>query len=414
MSNVGGAGVRGDRRTVGRRGLWSLAALGVTGLLMMPALAADSGPDPVPGAEELTWVYDEGAGRYGGWRWDTQDRRWVLVEVRQPESGPPDGGGQPADADRPTYYVDCAGGDDAATGDQAAPWRTPASLSGRSLPRDAVVYLKRGCTWDGQVRVAGEGVAVAAYGEGAAPTITATDAPREEGAVIIEAPRGSITGVLVRDTAGAGVTLAAQGATAYDMSVENVAFGIRFTAPHTLADRVHARNLHLYTSTPKSQAAEDDSGAVGFNVETTDVTVQNSTCVNCRAPSDDYGHDGGFIEIWREGDRLRAFNNSGYNVDGFLEIGGMKGSGDSIHDVLLQGNTVARVYARALYVNQDSPYEIPVTGVVLRDNVIQVVDGPAIAGDTSGVDMDDSNRIGRDVPPPVASPRSGADVRPNR
>ncbi len=305
---------------------------------------------------------------------------------------------------RPSFFVDCEGGDDAAAGEAAAPWRTPAAMSGRRLPARAVVFLKRGCTWDGHVLIVGDEVAVAPYGEGAAPTITAGNAPREEGAVILASPRGLITGVRVRGTAGAGITLAAEGAVASDLLVEDVAFGVKFTAPHTLADRVTARNLHLYASTPKTQKADDDAGAVGFNVETTDVTVQNSSCLNCRAPSDDYGHDGGFLEIWREGDRLRAFNNVGDNVDGFLEIGGVKGSGDAVQDVLLHGNTVSQVHARALYINQGGPYDIPVTGLVMRDNVMQVVDGPAIAGDTSGVDIDESNRIGPDALPLVDAP----------
>lgn len=413
MANAAGGSARAPVR-IGRRGAWSTVAIVLGAGLAVPALAA--GEAPGGGSGDLVWVYDAGVGRTGGWQWDEGARRWVLKEVR--EEGSP--GSTPAPvprgaADRPSFFVDCQGGDDAAAGTQAAPWRTPGSLARRTLPARAVVYLKRGCTWDGQVRIAGDGIALAPYGEGDPPTITAKDAPREEGAVVVDSPRGLVTGLRVRDTAGAGIWLAAQGAAASDSLVENVAFGVKFTAPHTIADRVAARDLHLYTSTPKSEKADDDSGAVGFNVESTDVTVQNSSCVNCRAPSDDYGHDGGFIEIWREGDRLRAFNNVGYNVDGFLEIGGMKGSGDAVQDVLLQGNKVSRVYERALYINQGGPYDIPVTGLVMRDNVMQLASGSAAAGDTSGVDIDDSNRIGRDVPPPVATPDAPANpARPEQ
>ncbi len=391
--------------------------------LAMPALAAGEGPTPAGAASELVWVYDEGVGRSGGWRWDPQAHRWVLMSVREGRApGPSESGEGPGPApgeqpaprpgapgtERPSFFVDCEGGDDAASGTQAAPWRSPGSLSGRSLPARAVVYLKRGCTWDGQVTVTGDHVALTAYGQGAPPTITAAGADREAGAIVVESPGGLVSGLRIRDTAGAGIKLAAEGAAAYDLDVSNVGFGVRFTAPGTIADRVSAHDLHLFTSTPRAQNADDDSGAVGFNVETTDVTVQNCTCINCRAPSDDYGHDGGFIEIWREGDRLRALNNVGYNVDGFMEIGGIKGSADAVEDVLIQGNKVSRVYARAVNVNQGGQYDIPVRGLVMRDNIMQVVDGPAVVGDTSGVDMDDSNAIGRDVRPPVAAPADRA------
>lgn len=409
MGQGGGVPIPGQARRPGwiaRIGAVVAVLLGIA--VAVPALAADEAPTPGVGSDELVWVYDDGVGKEGLWRWDRETRRWVLVDVREPHL-PTQANTEPDTfpRDRPAYFVDCTAGADDADGGRTAPWRSLAPVSGRTLPAGAAVYLKRGCSWEGQLRIVGEQITVAPYGSGAPPVITAPTADREEGAVILDSPKGLISGVTVRDTPGAGITLAAPGAAAANLIVEDVAFGVRFTAPHTIADRVQARNLHLFTSTPKEQKADDDSGAVGFNVETTDVTVQNSSCFNCRAPSDDYGHDGGFIEIWREGDRLRAYNNIGYNVDGFLEIGGMKGSGDEVKDVLLQGNRVSQVYARALYINQGGPYDIPVTGLVMRDNVIHVVDGPAAAGDTSGVDIDPSNQIGRHVRPPVAAP-SGA------
>lgn len=401
-------------------GLWPALTVVLLAAMAIPALASAAGPGSVGESNDPIWVYDPGVGRYGGWHWDAATRRWVLLEVRD---GTPNGSGESVASDgsgegaaskgrppedgrtqRPAFFVDCRSGDDAASGTRASPWRTPAALSRRPLPARAVVFLQRGCAWDGQVTLAGEEIALAAYGEGEPPTISARDADREAGAVVVESPGGLVTGIRVRDTAGAGIKLAAQGATAYDLEVTDVAFGVRFTAPHTVADQVRAHDLHLFTSTPTSQNADDDSGAVGFNVESTDVTVQNCACFDCRAPSADYGHDGGFVEIWREGDRLRVLNNIGDNVEGFLEIGGIKGSGDAVDGVLLQGNKVARVHARAVNINLGGQYDIPVRGMVLRDNVMQVVDGPALVGDTSGVDMDDSNRIGRDVPPPVVAP----------
>ncbi|MBK7722019.1 MAG: hypothetical protein IPI32_07295 [Austwickia sp.] len=219
--------------------------------------------------------------------------------------------------------------------------------------------------------------------------------------MVFASANGVITGLRIAFTPGAGLTLAAPGATAQQLRIERTAFGVRFTANGTVADRVSARDLHLFTSTPRWENANDDSGAVGFNVEADDVVIRRSVCVRCRAASSDYGHDGGFIEIWRKGDRLRAYHNVGYETDGFLEIGGMRDRGDAINGVYLVGNRVSRAHGRAVYINQGGPYEIPVRNVVMRQNVIQVVRGDALAGQTWAIDMDRSNRVGPTVAPPV-------------
>lgn len=303
---------------------------------------------------------------------------------------------------RVRYYVDCRRGRNTWSGSGNRPWRTPQAMNGRWLPARSVVYLRRGCTWDGHVRIrGGTAVLVAPYGPGKAPTITARRTGKDLGAVSFGSPRGVITGIRIAFTPGAGLTLAAPGAVAQRLLIERTAFGVRFTAPRTTADRVHARDLHLFTSTPRSQNPHDDSGAVGFNVEADDVTIRSSVCVRCRARSSDYGYDGGFIEIWRKGDRLRAYHNVGYETDGFLEIGGVGHHGDTVNGVYLVGNRVSRAHGRAVYINHGGPYDIPVSHVVLRNNVIQVVRGDALAGKTWVIDMDRSNRVGARVAPPV-------------
>ncbi len=195
--------------------------------------------------------------------------------------------------------------------------------------------------------------------------------------------------------------MAAPRATASRLFIQHTAFGVRFTAPYTVADCVVARDLHLFTSTLRSINPNDDSGAVGYNVEATDVTIRRSVCVRCRAKSSDYGYDGGFTEIWRKGDRLRAYASTGYETDGFLEIGGVRG--DRVNGVHLAENRVSRAHGRAVYINHGGPYDIAVSGVVLPKNVIQVIGGRALAGKTWAIDMDGSNRIGANVAPPVHS-----------
>lgn len=326
----------------------------------------------------------------------------LLVGARMVARAAPSG-------ERPTFHVDCLQGDDAGDGSAAAPWRTPSTVNERQLPAFAEVLLKRGCSWDGDIVLRGaDEMTLGAYGEGAAPIITAVSADRERGAVTIESPRGTVTGLHIKNTAGPGVTLAGEGSLAEDLWIEETAFGVRFTGDDTRANRVAVRNLHLFTSTPKEENPDDDSGAVAFNVEANGVIVENSSCVECRAPSSDYGYDGGFIELWRAGSGLVARNNVSYSTQGWIETGGMKGSGDRIDGVQLINNKAAQVYERFWYANplDEGQYGIPVGNVLISGNVVSLAEGAgAITGQTDGVTDDGTNLIGQDVPEPVLDPR---------
>ncbi len=318
------------------------------------------------------------------------------------------GGAQAAPGDRPTLYVDCgaAGGGD---GSQGSPWQNPSAIP--ELATGTAVLLRRGCSWDvdaGVTLKGGDELLLGAYGDGAAPIITAPKADRERGAVLVESPRATVTGLHIKTTPGPGVTLAGVGALAEDLWIEDTAFGVRFTGDGTRVNRVAARNLHLFTNTPKSVNPDDDSGAVAFNVEANNVTVENSSCVYCRAPSADYGYDGGFIELWRKGSGLKAYNNVSYETQGWIETGGVKDKGDRIDGVELVGNKAAQVYERFWYANpmDEGQYGIPVTGVKISGNIVALAEGAgAITGQTEGVTDDGTNRIGQDVPEPVADPR---------
>ena len=76
-----------------------------------------------------------------------------------------------------SYYVDCQNGNDANTGKAASSaWRTLTKAQNASLKPGEVLLLKRGCSWNGQFKVAWTGtqnnpITVSAYGSGALPVI---------------------------------------------------------------------------------------------------------------------------------------------------------------------------------------------------------------------------------------------------
>ena len=202
----------------------------------------------------------------------------------------------PATADPATArHVDCRTGDDAGDGSTNAPWRTPQSLATRALQPDTHVLLRRGCAWDGPVRLVGERIVLGAYGEGAAPVLSAADADRLTPVLTVDSPGGAVRDLVIADGAGAGVQLVAPGASVSRTEVTGTAFGVQFAAPDGVADAVYVHDLHMDTNTP---GGDDDAGAVAFDVRAPRATVRGSHAERCRAPSYDYGYDHSYCLVF--------------------------------------------------------------------------------------------------------------------
>lgn len=266
-------------------------------------------------------------------------------------------------------YVDCAapGGGD---GTRTRPWTSPASLDDVWLPQGGTVFLKRGCSWDVPVSVSGsatesEPIRVTAYGEGAAPILSASSVPRETAVLTLETPYIRADALHVRKAAGAGVSIKGEGGSVSDSEIEDVAIGVQFLGHRSTAERMNIHDLNMLINTP---GGNDDAGAIGFSVEAHDVTIADSTCTNCVAPSYDYGHDGGFADIWNYGDRLTIRGSTGNNVDGFLEVGGNRKDASAV-DVRLIDNKVTSV-GGFIWLHTEGDYAMRIGRVEARGNTI--------------------------------------------
>ncbi len=266
-------------------------------------------------------------------------------------------------------YVDCAapaGGD----GSKDRPWASPAALDDVWLPQGATVFLKRGCSWDVPVSVSGsatrsEPIRVTAYGEGVAPILSAGSVPRETAVLTLETPHMRADGLHVRRAAGAGISIKGADSLVSDSTIEDVAIGVQFLGERSTAERMNIHDLNMLINTP---GGNDDAGAIGFSVEAHDVTIADSTCTNCVAPSYDYGHDGGFADIWNHGDRLTIRNSTGNNVDGFLEVGGNRQDASAV-DVRLIDNKVNSV-GGFIWLHTEGDYAMRIGRVEARGNTI--------------------------------------------
>lgn len=274
-----------------------------------------------------------------------------------------------------TYFIDCAGSEDG-TGTWERPWKSAAKLKDVSLEPGSKVSFKRGCTWEGQIRINGRGSAqlpieISAHGEGQAPKLRDTDASGNDAVVTVAAPYAVISNLHVSGGASHGVHVQGEHGVVRNVEIEQTAFGVRFTGQGSTASNVSVHDLRMFRNT---QGGDDDAGAVGFVVEAADVTVERSSCTNCRAKSYDYGYDGGFIEIWQHGDRLKILNNRGTNTQGFLEAGGQDGNGSAV-DVVIRGNVMRECHGGAINLHTGDNFSITTRNVVVERNLFDVTAG---------------------------------------
>lgn len=266
------------------------------------------------------------------------------------------------------YYVSC-NGSDANPGTIAAPWRTLRWVSGSPWPAGTTISLQAGCTWTQdmlQVRGAGtalEPIIVNSYGSGAQPIVSGAGSTYTS-PINLVADYSVLTGISVVGASQSGIQTFGNHDEVYNDTISNSGTGIRIAGTNSLIDTVTAENLKMIQDTP---APGDDYGAVGFNVQAPGAEIRNSNCINCRAPSDDYGHDGGFVEIFNEGDNLYVHDNYGYNDEGFMEVGGRGNGTGSAQNVLISHNTMYDVYG-AFYFHANDDHALPNQSVTVFNN----------------------------------------------
>jgi hypothetical protein len=288
---------------------------------------------------------------------------------------------------RPTQdlYVDCVRGKDSNKGQRRSPLRTITAATAHPRPAGTTVHLARGCTWNGSVVLRGNGsstlpITLTAYGTGAPPAITGRALPRATPVLQLAGDFQLVSGVTVAHAAGIGVLTTGARAKIDSVEIADVGIGVRFAARFGMATSVNIHDLHMMVNTP---GGDDDYGALGFDVESRDVEIARSRCTNCRASSYDYGHDGGFAEVWNYGDGLNVHDNMGQNTSGILEVGG------TAHDASAHGITITRNNFQeahgGIWVHRADRFAIPAADIVVSANMITSsrVDVEVLGGDLS-------------------------------
>lgn len=238
-----------------------------------------------------------------------------------------------ADSAGPSYYVDCSAGSDSNSGTaEASPWRSLSAINGRAFTPGAAIHFKRDCRWTGALQVKSIGTATApvrytAYGAGSRPTIS--NSALYGASIDVYGDYNVIEGLLVRDSHEAGVRVrsGADRNIVRDVEATAVGMGIYVGGQYNQLTRNYVHDLKMIVNT---SGGDDDYGAVCFWLSAHNNEVSYNRGINCKAASYDYGLDGGFVEVWQNGDNSNIHHNYAENTDGFFELGGRTGSARNI------------------------------------------------------------------------------------
>lgn len=242
-----------------------------------------------------------------------------------------------------SYYVDCTSGSDSYSGTQAAPWSTLRPVNDGGFAAGDTIFLKRGCTWDGGLVIRSNGTSTSpltftAYGTGPRPTIRNSGGGTYAKGIDIYGDYVVVEGLLVQDAHETGVAIRSGADHNIIRDIEATAVGIGFavSGQYNLITHCYAHDLTMVINT---SGGDDDYGAVGYWLYASNNEISYNKCINCRAPSYDYGYDGGFVEIYTQGNNLSNIyihHNYAERTNGFMETGG----GGSVRDVTLAYNVI--------------------------------------------------------------------------
>jgi len=230
-----------------------------------------------------------------------------------------------------SYYIDSRNGNDANNGTSTkSPWKSLEKVYSQNFsPGDTVCFL-RNTEWTGGIIIKSSGteskpVVYTAYGSGPAPVIKN---PGVEGAVAIsiKADWVVVENFMVRECHTSGITInkGAGHNIIRNNEATGVGAGIVVMGSHNLITRNYAHDLTMVVNNP---GGDDDYGAVGVTLEfSSDNEVSYNRMINCKAPSLDYGYDGGVVEFYGDVDSCYVHHNWGENCEGSFEVGGSKSS----------------------------------------------------------------------------------------
>lgn len=226
------------------------------------------------------------------------------------------------------YYVDSRTGNDANPGTRMdGPWKSLDKVNAFNFKPGDIISFRRGSEWAGGLVIISSGkegtpITFTAYGEGKNPVISN---PGDQMGVSIRINGDWIIveHFFVRDAHLAGIFIS-EGAdhnVIRNNEATHTGMGVSIHGRNNLVTRNYAHDLTMVRNT---KGGDDDFGAVGIWLFSSNNEVSYNRMLNCKAPSYDYGSDGGVVEFYGNVDSCYVHHNLGENCDGSFEVGGRR------------------------------------------------------------------------------------------
>jgi hypothetical protein len=266
------------------------------------------------------------------------------------------------------FYVDNVSGSDSNSGTSStAPWKSLGKVNSIAFQPGDAVNFKRGSVWTGNLQVKSSGtsssrITYQAYGTGTAPQIKNPGVAWGH-AVDLTGSYNVVQDLLITDAFEAGVMIntGAGHNVVQRNEITRTGTGVTVSSQYNLltGNYVHDLTMIVNDSTP-----DTDYGAVCFWLQAANNEVSYNRGINCRAPSYDFGYDGGFVEVWQTGDNTYVHHNYAQNTNGFFELGA--GGGGSAQNIKVAYNVINNTNGGVCF-NQGS-YNISVANFKFENN----------------------------------------------
>jgi hypothetical protein len=282
-------------------------------------------------------------------------------------SDPPTSNPPPSTSGR-QFYVDATGGSDSNSGTStSAPWQSLSKVNGTTFQPGDAINFKRGSRWTGTLQVKSSGTSSApityqAYGSGAAPQISNAGVSYGDD-IVVSGDWNVVRDFLLTNAGQAGIRIAAGGDhnVVRNLEVTKTGLGVQAQGQFELITQNYVHDLTLINNTSSS-----DWGAVCFWIENSNNEVSYNRGINCRAASSAFGTDGGFVEVWNNGDNLYIHNNEAQDTAGFFELGA--GNNGSAANVRVAYNVIHNVHGSPGVCFNGGSYNINISGFRFENN----------------------------------------------
>ena len=256
------------------------------------------------------------------------------------------------------YYIDPSAIVGSKTGTLVNPWTAMSQGINSLLPGDTV-FLKNGQTYPGNLNITksgsfGQPIVFTGYGAGSMPVFTYSSG-NENAIHLSKVSYVVIDGLKITDptlSSDAGHNVVSNITSGIyvqnslnctikncDISLVGTGISIGSGSDFTTVTNNHIYNLRMVVNTPRNINSNDDYGAVGMGIESSNNTVSYNRFEDNWAVSYDYGYDGGVIEFFGNTSNNTIIYNSANYCNGFLEIGS-GGSGTSDNNIFAYNKIV--------------------------------------------------------------------------